>query len=180
MTKKFEIIVLTPEEDGLASTAKSKLYAQNYNTIIDRMRAYDVKFPPDLYGTNEHGINASEFARWCGIKYRQTMYNNSHIKQMLAKHIKEIGIAGLPEKTVTDKKSEHDIVKQGKEINESRKSIASLSNQIDELAKENLKKDKLIEQLKAELAKSQSETHQRLAEHIEQVQNSILNGGRTF
>lgn len=177
---KFEHIVLTKEQDALRGTAKKELYEYNYIEMLKRMNTYKVKFPADPSGQNNYGINATEFSKWCGFRQRQPLYNNSFIKNRLARDIARIGVEGGADKSITEKKSTDMIARQGKDINDMQKDLVALSNRVDALTEEISIKDELIKALKSDLAQSRSTYNAKMAAHTEQVQSSILTGGRTF
>ncbi|NQZ19629.1 MAG: hypothetical protein HRT44_10295 [Bdellovibrionales bacterium] len=178
---KFEHIVLTKEQDALRGNAKKELYECNYIEMVKRMKTYNIKFPADPSGQNNYGINGTEFSKWCGIRQRQTLHNNSFIQKRLARDIAKIGIDNdATDKSITEKKSNDMIARQVKDINDIQKDLVVLSSRVDTLTEEVSIKDELIKALKSELAQSRSTYNTKMAAHSEQVQNSILTGGRTF
>jgi uncharacterized coiled-coil protein SlyX len=178
--KSFNYIQLTPKQQALKGTAKSKLYVNCYIEMIKRMKDHDVKFPPDPSGQNELGINITEFARWCAFRDRGPLYKNKTINSRLAKDIENIGIEISSQKSSTKSKADVLIAKQGNNINEQSKYIIELSSKVDLLQATLDEKNTKIKELEAKLAASNNAYSEMMRSHSEQIKDSILSGGRTF
>ncbi|NOI26921.1 hypothetical protein [Vibrio mediterranei] len=177
---KIEPIRLTPEQECLRGTAKSALYVECYKNIIGQMREKQIRFPRDERGTNDLGINASKFAKWCAFKDRATLYKNTQIRNALPQDIKNIGIDSSQTRSITDKKRDEQLLGQARDINEQGTLIVTLNARIETLEELVIEQDARIHDLELKLAASKQAVDDHMRCHAEQVKNSILSGGRTF
>jgi hypothetical protein len=178
MNDIFEPIVLTEAQEKYAGPAKSELYKNNYLECIKRMKVSGRKFPFDA--RSELGIDVTKFAKWCGFRRRQTVYDNHFIRERIARDVEAIGVDSYKPKTISEEKKNQLFTRQSKAINEHQSRFSELSSRIDVLTERTIEQDNLIASLKAQLIESKSDNEFKIKAHQEQVQNSIMFGGRSF
>ena len=166
-------------DDSVPVRTRGPIIKERIETIFKRMKDANYKFPAEP-GNDIFGVNITEVARWCGMKNRNPFYKNENYTKMLKEAIRDIGISGEVDKTVTESLLEKSLDDRQRDIGALKRQVQTLTKEKSLLAEKVASLSLALEQALADVKDSKKEVD-AIHERVEnQRQNLLESGGRGY